>query len=164
MSENNVAYKEENGVLSVNMKWSFGALPSSSPSEVSAAPGLLERETKYLSKGAKLYENSKWSSVGSPTVDMRDEAVRVLDEIDDFALEASTVVRVQVMRSKSGCLKTVPFQPLKDLSGAQYAQTLARFFAFARIFYDNETKTCKELVQVPQTQTRKHLYTLTHVT
>ena len=83
--------------------------------------------------------------VGQPSLKFKDAAEELLDEIDDFALVASTVVRSQVMRSKSNSLKAVPFQPLKDLSGVSYSATLAKFFAFARIFFNNE-KNLKDLV------------------
>ncbi len=42
----------------------------------------------------------------------------------------------QIMRSKNNTLKTVPFQPLKDSSGAAYAVTLARFYVFGLMFFD----------------------------
>lgn len=52
------------------------------------------------------------------------------------------------MRSKSNSLKTVPFQPLKDSSGAAYAVTLARFYVFARFFFNQgPDSSLKSLIQ-----------------
>ena len=50
------------------------------------------------------------------------------------------------MRSKNNTLKTVPFQPLKDLSGAAYAVTLARFYAFSILFFEPAEANLKSLV------------------
>ena len=52
------------------------------------------------------------------------------------------------MRSKNNSLKTVPFQPLKDSTGAAYAVTLARFYVFARIFFEHDSDaSLKSLIQ-----------------
>jgi hypothetical protein len=48
------------------------------------------------------------------------------------------------MRSKSNSLKNIPFQPLKDFSGVSYSATLAKFFVFAKIFWDTD-KALKDL-------------------
>lgn len=50
------------------------------------------------------------------------------------------------MRSKNNTLKTVPFQPLKDSSGSAYAATLARFYVFGSMFFD-QTIELKSLVE-----------------
>lgn len=61
-----------------------------------SAPGLLERETKVLSKGKSLYSDHKFAVLGDPGVLFRDEAVALLDEIDEFAWTATAVTRSQV--------------------------------------------------------------------
>jgi hypothetical protein len=85
-----------------------------------------------------LFSEERWSAVGEPSLEFRDSAEELLDEIDDFALVASTPVRSQVMRSKSNSLKNIPFQPLKDFSGVSYSATLAKFFVLAKIFWDTD--------------------------
>jgi hypothetical protein len=151
--ESNVAFKEEGGTVTTNFDWKFSTLSAAPlPAETAAAPGTLERQTRYLSKGQKLYDDPIWAPIGDPSIDMRDEAVRLIDEIDDFSLEASTIVRAQVHRSKSGNLKTQPFQPLKDASGAIYAVTLARFFVFARIYFKLPEEGLQNLVQLALTE------------
>jgi hypothetical protein len=142
----NVSYlADDGGVIQEDMTWELAPLPAASFEAASVAPGCLERQTKILSRAAALFSEEKWSPVGEPSLKFKDAAEELLDEIDDFALVASTVVRSQVMRSKSNSLKAIPFQPLKDLSGVSYTATLSKFFAFASIFFQND-KTLKELV------------------
>ena len=136
---------DDEGAIQEDMNWELVPLPAASFEAAAAAPGCLERQTKILSRAAALFFDEKWTPVGQPSLKFKDAAEELLDEIDDFALKASTVVRSQVMRSKSNSLKAVPFQPLKDLSRVSYPATLAKFFAFARIFFHND-KTLKELV------------------
>ncbi len=143
--ECNVAYKDVNGTITSCIEWSFKPLPQPS-AKVICAPGMLERQTKILSKALTLYDDPKWVPVGDPGITIRDESVSFMDKIDDFALVASTLVRAQVMRSKMGCLKARPFQPLKDTSGAQYAVTLARFVCFARVHFDKASASVEECV------------------
>ena len=151
--ETNVAFKEEGGTVTTDFDWKFSPLSSAPPpTEAAVAPGTLERQTRYLSKGARLYEDSIWATIGDPSIEIRDEAVRLIDEIDDFALEASTIVRAQIHRSKCGKLKTQPFQPLRDASGAIYAVTLARFYVFARIYFDLPDEGIQNLVQLALTE------------
>lgn len=145
-SLNNILYKECEGEASCDIEWTATPLQSA-PTSAACAPGLLERNTKVLQKGLKNFYDLKWAVIADPQVAVRDEAVSLIDEIDDFAIEAPTVVRSQVMRGKSGHLKVVPFQPLKDLSGAHYAHTLARFIIFARLFFGTDANAA-ELVQV----------------
>ena len=145
-SINNILYKDCEGEASCDIEWTATPLQSASTS-AACAPGLLERQTKVLQKGLKNFSDLKWAVIADPPFAVRDEAVSLIDAIDDFAIEAPTVVRSQVMRTKSGHLKDVPFQPLKDLSGAHYAHTLARFIVFARIFFEIDANAT-ELVQV----------------
>ena len=143
--ECNVAYMEVNGSLTSDIEWAFKPLPQPS-AKVICAPGMLERQTKILSKALDLFDDPKWGPIGDPSVTIRDECVSFMDKIDDFALVASTLIRAQVMRSKMGCLKARPFQPLKDTSGAQYAVTLARFVCFARVHFDKESASVQDCV------------------
>jgi hypothetical protein len=146
ISFENVSYLADDGkVIHEDMDWQLVPLPAASFEAASAAPGCLERQTKILSRAAALFSDDKWTLVGQPSLKFKDEAEQLMDDIDDFALVASTVVRSQVMRSKSNSLKAVPFQPLKDSSGVSYSATLAKFFAFARIFWNNDKKL-KDLV------------------
>ena len=124
-------YRVSEGIPTTKFDWTFDSLFQASVGEKEAAPGLLERETKILSRAATLYSEDKWT-LGEPGVDMQDEATSYIDSIDDLATKASTLLRAQVMRSKGGHMKIVPFQPLKDSSGAQYAKTLAWFKLFAQ--------------------------------
>jgi len=124
-------YVVSEGVTTTDMDWKFESLLQASAGGNEAAPGLLERETKILSRAASLYSEEKWT-LGEPGVDIQDEATSYIDSIDDIASKASTLLRAQVMRSKGGHIKTVPFQPLKDSSGAQYAKTLAWFKLYAQ--------------------------------
>jgi hypothetical protein len=126
-----VIYNVSQGIANTQFDWTFDALPQASAGEKEAAPGLLERETKILSKAVTLFSAEKWT-LGEPSVGLQDEATSYIDSIDELALLASTLLRAQVMRSKSGNIKIVPFQPLKDCSGAQYAKTLAWFKLFAQ--------------------------------
>jgi hypothetical protein len=137
--KNQVAYTELNGVTTTEIEWDFETLPQeSAPAQDQAAPGLLERETRYLTKGERLFSAARFVAVADPGVLQKDSASQLLDYMDEFALEASTVARIQVMRTKSGDLKARPFHPLKDCSGSYYVATLARFLIFARIhFGDN---------------------------
>ena len=127
-------YVVSEGVASTNIDWKFDSLLQASAGDKEAAPGLLERETKILSRAASLYSEEKWT-LGEPGVDIQDEATSYIDSIDDIASKASTLLRAQVMRSKGGHIKTVPFQPLKDSSGAHYAKTLAWFKLFAQQYF-----------------------------
>jgi hypothetical protein len=145
-SINNILYKECEGEASCDINWTATPLHSA-PTSAACGPGLLERQTQVLQRGLKHFSDLKWAVIADPQVAVRDEAVSLIDEIDDFAIEAPTVVRSQVMRTKSGNLKDVPFQPLKDLSGAHYAHTLARFILFARIFFQSDANAA-DLVQV----------------
>ena len=115
ISFENVSYLADDGkVIQEDMDWQLVPLPAASFEAASAAPGCLERQTKILSRAAALFSDDKWTLVGQPSLKFKDEAEQLMDDIDDFALVASTVVRSQVMRSKSNSLKAVPFQPLKD--------------------------------------------------
>ena len=144
--ETNVAYLAgEGNEIQENISWELAPLPAATFEAASAAPGCLERQTKILSRAAALFSDEKWLAVGQPSLECKDAAEQLLDEIDDFALVASTAVRSQVMRSKSNSLKNIPFQPLKDFSGISYSATLAKFFVFAKIFWDTE-KGVRELV------------------
>ena len=120
-------------------------LPVASSNALCATPGLLERETKILSKAAALFSDKKWS-LGEPTAGMLDEATAHIDMIDELAWTASTLLRIQVMRSKSGAIKVVPFQPLKDTSGGHYAKTLYRLKLFAAGRYFERSATIQELI------------------
>jgi hypothetical protein len=91
--------------------------------------GLLERETKILSKAAALFSDEKWS-LGEPPVGMVDEATDHVDFIDELAWNASTLLRMQIMRSKSGAIKVVPFQPLKRYFRWSVCQDSFSFQAF----------------------------------
>lgn len=144
--ESNVAYVEKDGVIRETCDWEVGPLPAVCFDAASAAPGCLERQTKYLSKAATMFSDPIWVQVSEPTLESKDSAKTLLDAIDDFALVASTVVRSQVMRSKSNSLKPIPFQPLKDLSGAAYAITLARFYVFAKLYFDAPEKELTALI------------------
>ena len=141
----NVLYAESEGVSTTDFGWTFDALPQALD-EKAAAPGLLERETKILSKAAKLFGEEKWA-LGEPGLDLQDEAISHIDVIDDIALEASSLLRAQVMRSKGGNTKIVPFQPLKDTSGLHYAKTLAWFKLFAQQHFQT-SGSMQELVQM----------------
>ena len=140
-----VLYNESDGVANTDFGWTFDALPQA-VDEKAAAPGLLERETKILSKAAKLFSEDKWA-LGEPGLVLQDEAISHIDAIDDIALEASTLLRAQVMRSKGGSVKIVPFQPLKDTSGLHYAKTLAWFKLFAQKHFE-KSGSMQELVHM----------------
>ena len=142
--ETGVAYAESNGVRTTDFDWSIDPLPVASSTALCVTPGLLERETKILSKAAALFSDTKWS-LGEPSVGRVDEATAHIDLIDDLAWNASTLLRSQIMRSKSGAIKVVPFQPLKDTSGGQYAKTLSRFKLFAERFFERSA-TIQELI------------------
>jgi hypothetical protein len=156
--ETNVLYQMESAGESMqsDFDWKMEPLVSSSLDTVPATHGLLERETKLLSRGASLYGEAKYSVVGHPPVVMRNQSEALIDAIDDFVPLCSTATRSQVMRSKNNALKAVPFQPLKDSSGAAYSLTLGRFFAFARIFFNHEVSseepTLKDLVEKATTE------------
>ena len=139
--EVNVPYKNIDDQVVSGFDWQVTPLPKASPHDNAPAPGLLERETGLLAQAQKLYSDEKWVKVGDPTVVERDEAVQLLDLMDECAWSAvaSAATRSQVMRSKSNALKAVPFQPLKDSSGSAYAVTLARFFSFARIYFGSDS-------------------------
>lgn len=144
--ESNVAYIESGGITKDTCEWQVSPLPAASFVAASAAPGCLERQTKYLSRAAKMFSDPIWTQVSDPKLSCKDAAESLMDEIDDFTQVASTVVRCQVMRTKSNSLKTIPFQELKDTSGAAYAATLARFYAFAKIHFNACDKGLSELV------------------
>ena len=157
--ECNVLYKTESKDekaggegMTCEFDWKLKPLASIvSETDAVATAGLLERETKILSRGASLYADEKYAEVGSPPVTMRNESEALIDAIDDFVPLSSTTVRSQVMRSKNNMLKAVPFQPLKDSSGANYAMTLSRFFVFAKIWFEHlelsEEPSLKVLVE-----------------
>ena len=140
-----VAYTEINGARTTDFDWTMDPLPVASSNALCATPGLLERETKILSKAAALFSDKKWS-LGEPTAGMLDEATAHIDMIDELAWTASTLLRIQVMRSKSGAIKVVPFQPLKDTSGGHYAKTLYRLKLFAAGRYFERSATIQELI------------------
>ena len=143
-----VAYTEINGARTTDFDWTMDPLPVASSNALCATPGLLERETKILSKAAALFSDKKWS-LGEPTAGMLDEATAHIDMIDELAWTASTLLRIQVMRSKSGAIKVVPFQPLKDTSGGHYAKTLSRFKLFAGMYFEQSPtipSTIQELI------------------
>lgn len=142
--ESNVLYKMESAdaatgeSMTSDFDWKVKPLASiASESDAVVTGGLLERETKLLSRAASLYSDGKYAEVGNPPVAMRNASEALIDAIDDFIPLSSTTVRSQVMRSKNNALKAVPFQPLKDSSGAHYAMTLSRFFVFAKIWFDH---------------------------
>ena len=62
-----VAYAESNGARTTDFDWTMDPLPVASSNALCATPGLLERETKILSKAAALFSDKKWS-LGEPTV------------------------------------------------------------------------------------------------
>ena len=94
--ETNVPYKQVGDKFVAEFDWTFSPLSKASPLDEDSAPGLLERETKVLSKGKTLYSDSKFAVIGDPGVLLRDEAVSLLDEIYEFALSATAVTRCQV--------------------------------------------------------------------
>ena len=144
MFQTGVTYTESNGCRNTEFNWTIDPLPVASVSTPIVSPGLLERETKILSKAAALFSDDKWS-LGEPSVSLLDEATSHIDSIDELAWNASTLLRIQIMRSKSGAMKIVPFQPLKDTSGGQYAKTLARFKLFAQNYFA-KSATMQEIV------------------
>ena len=150
--ENNVAYIEVDGVMQEQCEWNATPLPAATFNAAAAAPGCLERQTKILSKAASLFSEDKWLGIANPSLEAKDASEKLMDDIDEFALVASTAVRSQVMRSKSNTLKSVPFQPLKDLSGISYAATLARFYMFAQIFYNDIAQSLMQLVHKASTE------------
>jgi len=141
--ESNDSYKVDKDNVISQFEWSLTPLIQVSESmHVAAAPGLLERETKIWSRGSALFQDSKvYTNVTNPSVALRDSAELLIDEIDDFVPSSSTLARSQIMRSKNNALKAVPFQPLKDSTGNAYAVTLARFVAFAKIYFDEDVST-----------------------
>ena len=147
-----ISFTDEGGVIQVGFDWKESPLPVASTLGTAAAPGLLERQTGILSKGVKFFSSSKWSDISDPSIKMRDAAVELLDEIDDFCLVASTLIRSQVNRAMNGSLKPQPFRALKDNTGVQYAVTVARFLVFARTFFEKEAST-KELVMMALQET-----------
>jgi superfamily II DNA helicase RecQ len=137
--ETNVIYQMEvAGEAPISeFDWKVNPLLASSASAL-VADGLLERETKILSRGASFYADVKYAEVGNPPILMRIESEALIDEIDDYVPLCSTLARSQVMRSKNNMLKAIPFQALKDASGPAYALTLSRFFVFAKIYFEDE--------------------------
>lgn len=135
---------EIDGIKTHEFKWTLDPLPLAACNVQMVSPGLLERETKILSKAAALFSEERWS-MAEPSVAMQDEATDYIDSIDEAAWKASTLIRIQIMRSKSGAIKIVPFQPLKDTSGAQYAKTLSRFKLFAQKYF-GKSASLQELV------------------
>ena len=150
--ENNVAYIVVDGVMQEQCQWNSTPLPSATFSAAAAAPGCLERQTKILSRAASMFAEEKWLLIANPSLEAKDASEKLMDDIDEFALAASLAVRSQVMRSKSNTLKSVPFQPLKDLSGISYAATLARFYMFAQIFYNDIAQPLIEMVHKASTE------------
>jgi hypothetical protein len=94
--EANVPYLQVEDRIVSDFDWTLSPLSKASPLHEDAAPGLLERETKILSKGNQMYSDPQFSAVGDPGVLLRDEAVCLLDEIDELAWSASAVTRCQV--------------------------------------------------------------------
>jgi hypothetical protein len=94
--ETNVPYRQVGDKLVADFDWKICPLSQASPMDEGSAPGLLERETKVLSKGKSLYSDHKFAVLGDPGVLFRDEAVALLDEIDEFAWTATAVTRSQV--------------------------------------------------------------------
>lgn len=94
--ETNIPYKQLGDKIVAEMEWTFSPLCKASPLDEDSAPGLLERETKLLSTGKKLYSDSKFAGLGDPDILFRDDAVSLVDEIDEFAGSASAVTRCQV--------------------------------------------------------------------
>ena len=157
MFEVNVPYKNIDDEVVADFDWQVTPLPKALPTDTASAPGLLERETKILSRAEQLYCGAQYAAVADPSVTLRDEAVLLLDAVDECAwsASASAVTRsqvlfenfiktvcehnLQVMRSKNNDLKAVPFQPLKDSSGSAYAVTLARFYSFAKIYFGSDS-------------------------
>lgn len=155
--ETNVIYQmEAQGEAPVSeFDWTVNPLLASSVNAL-VADGLLERETKILSRGASLYADVKYAEVGNPPSIMRIESEALIDEIDDCVPLCSTLARSQVMRSKNNMLKAIPFQSLKDATGPAYALTLSRFFVFAKIFFEDaassEVPSLKIFVQMATTE------------
>ena len=139
-----VAYAESNGARTTDFDWTLDPLPVGISTALCVTPGLLQRETKILSKAEALFSDQKWS-LGEPSAGMVDEASGHIDLIDELAFNASTLLRMQIMRSKSGAIKVVPFQPLKDTSGGHYAKTLSRFKLFAESYFERSA-TIQELI------------------
>jgi hypothetical protein len=139
-----VAYAESNGARTTDFDWTLDPLPVGTSAALCVTPGLLQRETKILAKAEALFSDQKWS-LGEPSAGMVDEASGHIDMIDELAFNASTLLRMQIMRSKSGAIKVVPFQPLKDTSGGHYAKTLSRFKLFAERYFERSA-TIQELI------------------
>ena len=139
-----VAYAESNGARTTDFDWTLDPLPVGTSAALCVTPGLLQRETKILAKAEALFSDQKWS-LGEPSAVMVDEASGHIDMIDELAFNASTLLRMQIMRSKSGAIKVVPFQPLKDTSGGHYAKTLSRFKLFAERYFERSA-TIQELI------------------
>ncbi len=97
--EVNVPYKNIDDAVVENFDWQLTPLPKVSPTDIAPAPGLLERETKILSKAQQLYSYAHYGALADPSVTLRDEAVLLLDAVDECAWSAtgSTVTRNQVM-------------------------------------------------------------------
>ena len=93
-----VPYKkgDKGSTILTEFDWTEDPLPQASLSITTAAPGLLERETGFLSRAAGLYSDEKWAKISEPCVLQRDEAEALIDEIDDFAWSASVIARTQV--------------------------------------------------------------------
>jgi hypothetical protein len=71
--QSGIAYTESNGSRNTEFNWTIDPLPVASSGASIVTPGLLERETKILSKAAALFSDEKWS-LGEPPVGMVDEA------------------------------------------------------------------------------------------
>lgn len=145
--ESNVCYKADKDVVISEFEWSLVPLIQASETHAAVAPGLLERETKILSRGRTLFPDCKiYTNVTNPSVGLRDSSEALIDKIDDFVGTSSTLARSHIMRSKNNALKPIPFQPLKDSTGNAYAVTLARFVGFAEIYFD-EHASIESLVE-----------------
>ena len=65
-----VIYNVSQGIATTNFDWTMDALPQAfAGDKVTAAPGLLERETKILSKAVTLFSEDSWT-LGEPSVVM----------------------------------------------------------------------------------------------
>ena len=72
--ECNVAYKDVNGTMTSDIEWTFKPLPQPS-AKVICAPGMLERQTKNLSKALQLYDYPKSVPIG----DLSDPGIIIRD-------------------------------------------------------------------------------------
>jgi hypothetical protein len=97
--EVNVPYRNIGDEVVSDFDWQLTPLPKALLTDTAPAPGLLERETKILSRAEQLYSDAKYAAVADPSVTLRDEAVLLLDAVDECAWSAtaSAVTRSQVL-------------------------------------------------------------------